>query len=201
MPSLPFRLSFSLSASPFLFRPAFGLRFRFVSVSFLCLLGLLFRFRFRFRSQCIRKGKETTQAATRNETGPRGKAEAIWADTGRGGRGGGQSPFRTLRTPRGLPIPHFVHSFQRGGCIPLLPDSYTQSTWGLLSSFPSWCSLSASLVPSFRSLPWSFRSLRAGKGLSVRSKGEWGAFLRKEMSFLSGKKCTFREGSFIREKG
>ena len=83
---------------------------------------------------------------------------------------------------------HFVHSEHLGAYCPHSP---------LRTFIP----LRGNGVLSCCSLPWSFRSLRAGKGISVRSKGEWGAFLRKEMSFLSGKKCTFGEGSFIREKG
>jgi hypothetical protein len=119
--AVPFLSAFPLA--PFRFRPVFGRRFRFVSVSFLCLLGLLFRFCFRFRSAGSKNGKEATQAATRNETAPRGKAEAIWGDTGRGGRGGGQCPFRTLRALGGLlsPFPtSYIHTATGEWCAFLL---------------------------------------------------------------------------------
>ena len=164
MPSLPFRLSFSLSASPFLFRPAFGLRFRFVSVSFLCLLGLLFRFCFRFRSQCIRKGKETTQAATRNETGPRGQAEAIWGDTGRGGRGGGYPSLCSFVWPTGgRPfVTLYIPSRYRGGYsfLPFL-CSFSFLPGGLLVfllSFPFRPACSSVFLVSFqeRSSAWKW---------------------------------------------
>jgi hypothetical protein len=130
-------------------------------------------FTFPFPSLVSTGTNRNEQQATGNETEPRGFAETTWERNGWVGRGGGPSLFCKLTATWGHSVtlhPHFVHSEQRGP--PLFPISFIGGQGGGLSFTSS---------PSFPAVLLSF--VKGKKGLSFRSKGEWGAFLIRSGTF------------------